>query len=138
MGQRRYRVSIDGRLAGYVAPGRSTEFPVDPGVHMVEASIDWVHALPLRLEVATGSRTNLSIGARPKSLFKSVAPAVIAVSVANLFQSLRGGWVGLLIFLSLVVAAILIPPLLVKDYWALLTLEPMSGPVSGSPAPATG
>jgi hypothetical protein len=147
--RRRYRVVIDGRRAGFVAPGGSTEFPVDPGVHTVEAAIDWVHSLPLRLEVAPASRTDLRIAQRrPGSLLKSLAPVLIALVVASLLTDLlsRVGFLptrgvsGLLsrlpIFLCLIYAAIRIPPLLIKDYWALWILEPIGGSVPESPSPA--
>src|SRR5215813_9121188 len=85
---RRYRVSIDNRPSGYVARIGPTEFSVDPGVHTVEVAMDWGHSLPLRLEVAPGSRTDLRVARRPWSLLKASAPAIIFIIVANLIASL--------------------------------------------------
>lgn len=147
--RRGYRVSIDGRRIGSVGPGRSAEFPVDPGAHTVEVGIDWVRSRPLSIEVAPGSRTDLRVEARPWTFLQSLAPVIIAVTVANLlFDLIRqaNSWAALglwgllsrlLITLALIVAAILIPPLLIKDYWVRLDLEPTGGPVSESPAPTT-
>jgi hypothetical protein len=133
----RCRVSIDGRPADDVAGGRSTEFPVDPGVHTVDAAIDWSHLRPLRLDVAPGSRTDLRIAERPWSRLKFRAPVLLFFIVVSLITSLPGhvGLSGaLLIALGLVLAVILIPALLVKDFWALWNLEPTSAPVSRSPS----
>jgi hypothetical protein len=137
----RCRVSIDGRPAEDVARGRSTEFPIDPGVHTVEAAIDWSHPPALRLEVAPGSRTDLRIAGRPWSSLKFGAPLpIILFIVLPLINRPLAGLVGLfsawLISLGLVLAAILIPALLVKDFWVLWNLELVSEPVSESPSTA--
>jgi hypothetical protein len=138
----RFRVSIDGRPAGHVARGGSTEFPVDPGVHTVEAAIDWSHSLPLRLEVAPGSRTDLRIAGRPWSSLKLGAPLpiflfIVLPLIRRPLAGLVGQFSAWLISLGLMLAAILIPALLVKDFWVLWDLEPVSAPVSASPSTAT-
>jgi hypothetical protein len=131
----RCRVSIDGRPAEYVARGRSIEFPVDPGVHTVEAGLDWSHLPPLRLDVAPGSRTDLRIAGRPWAYLRFNSPFLLFFLVIYSIRPLKGH-VGLpapwLIALCVVLAAILIPKLLVKDFWVLWKLEPMSAAVSGS------
>jgi hypothetical protein len=145
---RRYRVSIDNRPSGSVARIGPTEFSVDPGVHTVEVAMDWGHSLPLRLEVAPGSRTDLRVARRPWSFLKASAPAIIFIIVANLIASLlrhtsnlsEMGLLGLfgvlLTSFCVTLVAILILRLLFKDFWVLFLLEPMIGSDSGSPSSA--
>jgi hypothetical protein len=140
-----YRVVIDGGRAGFVAPSSATEWPVDPGVHSVEVTIDLFRSPPLQLEVAPESRTDLRIAERPGLFWKCNAPTFLALGILGLsFNLLRqagitGPWTVLGLYLivlsTLLVAEVLIGPLLVKDYWAAGILEPMSGSVSKSPSP---
>jgi hypothetical protein len=147
---RRFRVSIDGRQAGYVKPRSSTEFPVEPGTHVVDLAIDWSHSVPLHLEAAPGSRTDLNIAWRHWWFLRSAAPGAIFIILANLLASLLSranlwsalgllGVFGVILLSScLTFALIRIASLLIKDCFAVWILEPMSGSVSGRPSPVAG
>lgn len=136
-----HRVTIDGRLAGYtnrISP--TTEFSVEPGAHTVEVAVHWEpspRSQPLRLELAPGSRTDVRIAPRPgvRRRFRSGAPKLLAlVTVLPLLLLEIFGhhrwWhtplmmVGLFCFWAVYNR---LASLLVKDYWTLLILEPMSG-----------
>ncbi len=148
-----YRVSIDGWPAGYVARGGSTEYLVDPGTHTVQVAVDGYRSLPLRLEAAPGSKTDLRIawassvdlevsrerghGHHRRHRVQLPDPPAPSLPAGCRRWAL---WVRpgqhrhrLLLF----VALILIPRLLVNDYWALWILEPMSGAVSESSSPVS-
>jgi hypothetical protein len=145
---RYHRVTIDGRLAGYTARLRpTTELSVDPGVHTVKVSMDWVHSQPLRLELAPGSRTDVRITDRPgvRGRLRSGAPKVLAfltvspLVLLDVFGVHRWWLQGPFLLVGtfcLWGAYNWIASLLVKDYWALRILEPMSGAVAKSPSPA--
>jgi hypothetical protein len=146
---RYHRVTIDGQLAGYTARvSPTTELPVDPGVHTVEVAMDRVHSQPLRLELAPGSRTDVRIARRPgvRGRLRSGAPKLLALltvlplALLEVFDVHRWWHTPLMMvgFFCLWVAYNRIAPLLVKDYWSLWILEPMSGSVSGSRSPGAG
>ena len=50
---RSYRVLLDGKLAGTVAPQRELRREIGPGEHVVEVRIDWLGSQPMRF-TATG------------------------------------------------------------------------------------
>jgi hypothetical protein len=142
-----HRVRIDGRLAGYterVSP--TTEFSVDPGVHTVEVSMGFAHSHPLHLELAPGSKTDVRIAPWPGASWfrRSRGPAFFAmVTVSPLalleeFGVHRWWHTPLMMvgFFCLWIAYSWIAPLIVKDYWILWILEPMSESVAESGSPA--
>ncbi len=48
---RTYRIVVDGEVAGAVGPGEMLRKEVAPGIHTVEAKIDWCSARPLQIDV---------------------------------------------------------------------------------------
>ena len=50
---RSYRVLLDGKLAGTVAPRGELRREIGPGEHVVEVRIDWLGSQPMRF-TATG------------------------------------------------------------------------------------
>jgi hypothetical protein len=51
---RKYKVVIDGALAGYISNGETKEFAVSPGRHGLCMKIDWCGSKPLEFTVAEG------------------------------------------------------------------------------------
>jgi hypothetical protein len=131
--RRRYPVLIDGRRAGCVRSGEQTEFLVDPGPHTVQVSGLWENSQLVCLEAAPGSTTHLKLADRPSFVLKVSVLGLMLLSVPNCIamghsDPARLAW--FLIATSLIVASVVVPPLLVRDYWRALILKPMSRPGS--------
>lgn len=58
---RSYGISIDGSRVGQVGPGERLILPVQPGMHIVRAHIDWTGSPELPLEVADGEEIELDV-----------------------------------------------------------------------------
>lgn len=141
---RSFRVEIDGRIAGKVAPGGDwvAGFPVAPGRHTVRVGMDWVRSTPVTVEVEPGTSTVLTIGDRGGSLLKLVLPIVLVVFVAQLgtayFQGTFPSWTpttlrGVLLYLVVFIAASAVFNAVVTalwdDYWTFFTLESVAAGV---------
>lgn len=148
-GARSFIVWIDGQLVGKVRPHAFAEFPVQPGERTVVVSLDWMRSRPARVAAGPGSRTELAIGGWSGVILKVFVPIVVAaVAAPIIMEGLRAGgavdanWWGVrwLVFLAIYLAIFggyaLVAPVLVPDYWAVWTLEPVSAGPSPRPAGA--
>jgi hypothetical protein len=59
---RRYRVLIDGELAGLIGHGETEEFDVSPGQHVVQLKVDWCGSPPLSLDDVGTEGVELTCG----------------------------------------------------------------------------
>lgn len=62
---RAFNIKIDGVVAGKVKLGATVEFPVRPGLHRVQMTVDWYACEPLEIEVPDGWRRDLIAGIGP-------------------------------------------------------------------------
>ncbi len=58
---RSYKILLDGRLVAELRGGQEAEIDVSPGIHELQASIDWCRTDPLRFE-STGDTLEFECG----------------------------------------------------------------------------
>jgi hypothetical protein len=58
---RRYKIVVDGELAGTVKSGKACSLRVDPGRHAIEARIDWTGSSEVAVQVAAGETVTLTV-----------------------------------------------------------------------------
>lgn len=51
---RKYRLLVDGVEIGRIGDGQEFRYPITPGQHVVEASVDWVKSAPLSIDTRAG------------------------------------------------------------------------------------
>ncbi len=135
---RSFIVWIDGRRAGKIKTGKSGEFTVEPGTHIVTVSMDWVRSRSSQVVVEPGSRTELVIRGRSDKpvWWMNLLPIIGSVVIAQLTTGVllqvianpnANWWVRTVFFLIVyfVVYAgfVLVTSVFSRDYWAMWTLE---------------
>ncbi len=141
-----YQVWIDGEWDGEIRPWVANEFDVEPGEHTVAVSMGWFRSRPVPVTARPRTRTELKIGGPSWGIpLKLLLPILVCLVVGAL---MLGGlnWAGAVptfqFFLAIQVAVLagyFVPAsLLVRDYWAVFTLEPVNGSPAqqGEPEPA--
>ena len=68
---RPYRVWIDGVAVGRLAQNGAAEFVVEPGVHLVELSLDGMYSKKVSVEVREGATRRLHCGAHGPLAFSA-------------------------------------------------------------------
>ena len=68
---RPYRVWIDGVSVGRLAQNGAAEFPVEPGIHLVELSLDGMYSKKVTVEVREGVTRRLHCGAHGPLAFSA-------------------------------------------------------------------
>ncbi|MBV2360076.1 hypothetical protein KUH32_09845 [Thalassococcus sp. CAU 1522] len=58
---RAYRVLVDGSEAGHVSAGDTLCVPVSPGLHRIEARIDWCRSRTIEIDLAPGETRHIDI-----------------------------------------------------------------------------
>jgi hypothetical protein len=124
-------VRIDGHRTGKVKQGKTGEFTVEAGTHIVVVTMDLVRSRPFRAVVEPGARIELAVLDLPNRLgwWRDFWPVFVALGSAQTLIrliELRGPgqlswWVqsSLVFALSLVLMAVvaLVTNLFFRDYW---------------------
>ncbi len=58
---RKYKVVIDGAVAGYISNGETKEFAVSPGHHRLYMKIDWCGSKPVEFTVAESDTVTFQV-----------------------------------------------------------------------------
>ena len=66
---RAYAVKIDGKEIGKLMPGESATYPVTPGQHTLQASIDWCGSKAVPFSVQDGANAAFSLHSALRGLW---------------------------------------------------------------------
>jgi len=70
---RAYAVKIDGKEIGKLMPGESATYPVTPGQHTLQASIDWCGSKAVPVSVQDGDNAAFSLRSSLRGLWVFLA-----------------------------------------------------------------
>jgi hypothetical protein len=145
--QLRLPVSIDGQPVGEARPWLANEFIVEPGKHTVAVSMAWFRSRPAMVLTEPGCRAELKIAGSSWAILKCFLPILVcAVAAASILGGLRLAgafddpsprWL-LAISVGVFGGCFLVVSVLLRDYWAVWTLERVSANPAkpGEPEPS--
>jgi hypothetical protein len=102
---REYRIFVDGSEISPIKRNERIVISVDPGVHVLEARIDWLKSKPMRVNIASGQSVCVVVGCRSLrdwtvllAVVSSFLCAGLGGMLAGKLGAVVGGGIGGLIF----------------------------------------